>query len=242
LESKAEIIVNAANNSLGIEGNTGINGTILREGGEIYQTHHLAVQTKYGSNFPSGYAAKIPSGELGFDGVILVVSPNVRGQTGPTTDQQNNEFYSCYYNSLWLADEAKAKSIAFPLLGTGAYCFPRGKAAEISLQAIKDFIADYPDTSLKEISLHFLPSLEEMENKLGSKKANQLFNEVEKELGAYSENSDEEFHKKCLEALNPEQRLEIAKTYWKEYEQALGIPNTVSEPALNGDQTGASAS
>jgi hypothetical protein len=45
-----------------------------------------------------------------------------------------------YKHALDLARQHRLESIAFPLLSSGTYAFPRGEALEIALLAIKDFL------------------------------------------------------------------------------------------------------
>lgn len=49
---------------------------------------------------------------------------------------------SCYKNSLDLALELNCKSIAFPLIGTGAYGFPHDEAVEIAKSVSKKFLKE----------------------------------------------------------------------------------------------------
>lgn len=48
----------------------------------------------------------------------------------------------CYYNSLQLAAELGCKSIAFPLIGTGAYGFPHDDAIGVAKDTINAFFKD----------------------------------------------------------------------------------------------------
>lgn len=48
----------------------------------------------------------------------------------------------CYKNSLKLALELNCKSIAFPLIGTGAYGFPHDEAVEIAKSVSKKFLKE----------------------------------------------------------------------------------------------------
>ena len=47
----------------------------------------------------------------------------------------------CYQNSLRLAYQNGCKTIAFPNISTGIYGFPKKEAAQVSMQAVKDFLA-----------------------------------------------------------------------------------------------------
>lgn len=53
---------------------------------------------------------------------------------------------SCYKNSLKLAAELNAKSIAFPLIATGVYGFPKDAALDIALSAIGKFLLTHEMT------------------------------------------------------------------------------------------------
>jgi len=57
--------------------------------------------------------------------------------------KQNEEqlLYLTYTNALKLAIKHNTSSIAFPLISSGLFGFPRGKALEVALRAIKDFLA-----------------------------------------------------------------------------------------------------
>ncbi len=148
-ESGAEVIINAANTPLVIGG--GIDKEIGDKGGPSYKAQHEALRKKYKGKYVPGYATMVESGALkttyGIDHVIIVA--------GPTNEKEKGALYSCYYNSLLLAHRAGKKSIAFPAVSTGIFGFPRDLAASISLQAIQDFITDYPDATNKIISIHF---------------------------------------------------------------------------------------
>lgn len=153
-KSGAQVIVNAANTHLG--GGSGIDGQIHDRGGKDYQRAHEKLRTEFDSKYISGYAVMIESGLLkespGIDNVIVVAGPQ-----GFATfrKEKQNELYSCYYNSLILAGTQNKTSIAFPSISTGFFSFPKDRAASISLKAIHDFINDYPNTTLKTISIHF---------------------------------------------------------------------------------------
>lgn len=49
----------------------------------------------------------------------------------------------CYAASLSLAAKYECKSIAFPLLSTGTYAFPKDKALQIAIQAFSTFLLDH---------------------------------------------------------------------------------------------------
>lgn len=49
----------------------------------------------------------------------------------------------CYRNSLKLALKNKCKSVAFPLISTGTYRFPKGRALQIATKVISQFVLNF---------------------------------------------------------------------------------------------------
>ena len=61
-------------------------------------------------------------------------------------DGKHNEeelLEGCYRNSLKLALKNKCKSVAFPLISTGTYNFPKGRALQIATKVISQFVLNY---------------------------------------------------------------------------------------------------
>jgi O-acetyl-ADP-ribose deacetylase (regulator of RNase III) len=152
--SGAEVIVNAANSDLG--GGGGIDGKIHENGGDEYAAAHRKLKEKYSKGYPSGHAAMIDSGQLKakykIDHVIVVAGPC----TATPSPEEESQLYSCYYNSLVLANDQNKAKIALPSISTGLFYFPLDRAANISLRAVNDFIAN--NSSIKIISIHFRPT------------------------------------------------------------------------------------
>lgn len=155
-ESGAPVIVNAANTHLG--GGGGIDGAIHKKGGTEYEQAHRALKTHYHSKYVEGYASMIGSGALkdkfGIQHVIVVAGPR-----GPNSNsQKESQLYSCYYNSLVLAQAQGYPHVAFPSISTGEFHYPKDRGAAISIKAISDFLEANPDTCVQEISIHFYPT------------------------------------------------------------------------------------
>ncbi|MBE6552473.1 MAG: macro domain-containing protein [Ruminococcaceae bacterium] len=61
---------------------------------------------------------------------------------GRNPEHEEGQLYSCYRNSLMLAKENKIASIAFPLISSGIYGYPRNEALRIATDAIRDFLEE----------------------------------------------------------------------------------------------------
>ena len=98
----------------------------------------LAARQKIGS-IPCGSAAITPAFHLDAKYVIHTVGPVWDGGSyGEETLLRN-----CYDNSLKLALEHNCKSIAFPLISTGNYGFPKDKALQIAISAFSTFLLEH---------------------------------------------------------------------------------------------------
>jgi len=137
----ADAIVNAANSSLA--GGGGVDGAIHRAAGRIIAEQCRQIAKKQGG-CKTGEAVYTDAGNLDAKYVIHTVGPIYRGSASDET-----QLSAAYTNSLILAKELGARTIAFPSISTGTYRFPIKKASLIALKAIKRFIEENRETFKK---------------------------------------------------------------------------------------------
>ena len=129
---KVDAVVNAANSQLHEGG--GVCGAIFSEAGpsELRQAC-----SKIGG-CETGNAVITPGFNLKANHIIHAVGPIWRGG-----DSKEAELlYSVYEKSLILAKENDCHSIAFPVISSGIYGYPKHQAWQIAVKACYDFIKD----------------------------------------------------------------------------------------------------
>lgn len=131
-----DAIVNAANTQL--KGGGGVDGAIHRAGGPVILEECQAIIAKQG-RCNVGEAVITSGGKLAARYVIHTVGPF--WNSGKPKEIEGLE--NAYRNSLRLAVENGVRSIAFPNISTGAYRFPKDRAAEIAVGTVRAFLAEH---------------------------------------------------------------------------------------------------
>lgn len=126
---KVDAIVNSANPHVFI--GDGVDGAIHAAAGP-----KLFEERKMIGDISVGFAVATLAYNLNAEYVIHTVGPIWQGG-------ENHEIESvkkCYKNALKVALEKKCKSVAFPLISTGTYGFPKSEALQIAISIISEFL------------------------------------------------------------------------------------------------------
>jgi O-acetyl-ADP-ribose deacetylase (regulator of RNase III) len=127
----ADAIVNAANSSL--LGGGGVDGAIHRRGGPAHLADCRRLRAAhYGKGLPTGRAVATTAGELDARWVIHTVGPVFSRE-----EDRSELLASCYRESLKVADELGARTVAFPAVSAGIYGWPMDDAARIAVETVR---------------------------------------------------------------------------------------------------------
>ena len=135
-----DAIVNAANSSL--LGGGGVDGAIHRAAGP-----ELLAECRTLGGCATGHAKITRGYRLPADWVIHAVGPVWRGGTHGEPEL----LASAYRESLRLAAEHNAKTVAFPAISCGAYGYPADDAATIAVAEVRRFLQS--DSRVEQVLL-----------------------------------------------------------------------------------------
>ena len=142
-----EAIVNAANEHLAHGG--GVAGAIIRRGGYEIQEESSRWVREHGP-VPTGSAAITGAGKLPARYVIHAVGP-VWG-----SGDEEARLSSAVRSALELAAQHNIRSISLPAISAGIFGFPKSLCAQVILSTVRDFLAQHPQASVREVNLVLL--------------------------------------------------------------------------------------
>ena len=128
---EVDAIVNAANSTL--LGGGGVDGAIHRAGGPSILAECREIRrTTFPDGLPTGRAVATGGGNLPARWVIHTVGPVYAPSADPA-----GELASCHTESLRVADQLGARTVAFPAISTGAFGYPVREAASVAIEAVR---------------------------------------------------------------------------------------------------------
>lgn len=139
-EQQVDAIVNAANSTL--LGGGGVDGAIHQRGGPAILEECKRIRaTDWPEGLPTGRAVATTAGDLPARWVIHTVGPVYSSEEDPS-----GLLAGCHTESLRVADELGAATVAFPAISTGAFGYPLDEAASVAIHAVRT-----ADTAVREI-------------------------------------------------------------------------------------------
>jgi O-acetyl-ADP-ribose deacetylase (regulator of RNase III) len=131
-EQHVDAIVNAANSSL--MGGGGVDGAIHRKGGPDILAECMRIRTEmFPNGLPTGQAVATTAGRLPAGWVIHTVGP-----VYSKSEDRSHLLAACHTESLRVAGDLAARTIAFPAISTGVYAYPLELAAPVALRAVQE--------------------------------------------------------------------------------------------------------
>jgi O-acetyl-ADP-ribose deacetylase (regulator of RNase III) len=139
-EQEADAVVNAANSKL--LGGGGVDGAIHRRGGPAILEECRRIRAeRFPDGLPPGQAVATTAGDLPARWVIHTVGP-----VYAKSEDRSGLLASCHVESLRVADELGARTVAFPAISTGVYGYPVEQAAAVAVTAVRT-----ADTDVDEV-------------------------------------------------------------------------------------------
>jgi O-acetyl-ADP-ribose deacetylase len=126
-----DVVVNAANP--GLLGGGGVDGAIHRAGGPAILEACRAVKGRLpDGRLPRGEAVATTAGRLTARWVVHTAGP-----IWSASEDRSAVLRSCYTESLRVADELGARTVAFPAISAGVYGWPMQDAAAQAVSAVR---------------------------------------------------------------------------------------------------------
>jgi O-acetyl-ADP-ribose deacetylase (regulator of RNase III) len=130
-EQDVDAVVNAANSTL--LGGGGVDGAIHRKGGTAILAECQRIRREqFPDGLPTGRAVATTGGDLKAKWVIHTVGP-----VYAKSEDRSALLASCHTESLRVADELAAETVAFPAISTGVYGYPLEEAAPVALASVR---------------------------------------------------------------------------------------------------------
>jgi O-acetyl-ADP-ribose deacetylase (regulator of RNase III) len=136
-EADVDVIVNAANP--GLLGGGGVDGAIHAAGGPAILDECRAVKARLPEGrLPRGQAVATTAGRLPARWVVHTAGP-----IWSASQDRSEVLRSCYRESLRVADELGARSVAFPAISAGIYGWPMEDAARQAVAGVRSLSPDH---------------------------------------------------------------------------------------------------
>jgi O-acetyl-ADP-ribose deacetylase (regulator of RNase III) len=130
-QQRVDAVVNAANSTL--LGGGGVDGAIHRAGGPaiLAECKRLRAE-RFSDGLPTGQAVATTGGNLPARWVIHTVGP-----VYAKSEDRSALLASCHSQSLRVADELGAQTVAFPAISTGVYGYPVDETAPVAIDTVR---------------------------------------------------------------------------------------------------------
>jgi O-acetyl-ADP-ribose deacetylase (regulator of RNase III) len=139
---QVDAVVNAANSSL--LGGGGVDGAIHGRGGPAILAECRQLRaSQYPDGLPTGRAVATTAGNLPARWVIHTVGP-----VWSEREDRSHLLRSCYVESLRVAAELGASTVAFPAISTGIFGWPMDDGARQALAAVRS-VGSSPVTEVR---------------------------------------------------------------------------------------------